>query len=105
MAQRDPGLQPERTRLAWRRTLLALTTVALAGLRLLPVAVGPGGVVPPALALLGVAALWWSARRRSRHVDGALADERGLPGGGSTALMALTSGVVAVSGLLFVLAG
>jgi uncharacterized membrane protein YidH (DUF202 family) len=51
---RDPGLQPERTRLAWRRTALALTGVALLAARL---AVHP--VTPVRLAgLVAVAALW-----------------------------------------------
>ncbi|MFV2107413.1 DUF202 domain-containing protein [Micromonospora sp. LOL_015] len=38
---RDPGLQPERTRLAWRRSALALTLVVALTMRL---AVERGGV-------------------------------------------------------------
>ncbi|GAA2080400.1 hypothetical protein GCM10009801_38660 [Streptomyces albiaxialis] len=54
---RDPGAQPERTRLAWRRT--TLTYVVSVGLALRTVVAGDTG----ALALTGVAlaALSWLA--------------------------------------------
>ncbi|MEV0427193.1 DUF202 domain-containing protein [Micromonospora sp. NPDC050495] len=52
---RDPGLQPERTRLAWRRTLLSLTAVTVLEVRLSLT----GGTVDALLG--GVAVLGWLA--------------------------------------------
>lgn len=49
---RDPGLQPERTRLAWRRTMLAITAVALLTVRL-SLSRGALGAGLAALALAG----------------------------------------------------
>lgn len=85
----DPGLQPERTELAWRRTALALGVGSLVALRLLPVALGH-----EAWALCGVAGvaasalLWIASRRRAETINRALArqgDHALLPGGGDGA--------------------
>lgn len=47
----DPGLQPERTGLAWQRTCLSLLVGSLAAMRVLPPALGPWSLL---LALAGV---------------------------------------------------
>ncbi|MET7763560.1 DUF202 domain-containing protein [Streptomyces sp. NPDC005355] len=65
---RDPGLQPERTRLAWRRTTLACAVAAsLAGRQTLhTVGVGPVSLLALALVVLAWLAFLAVAHRRIR---------------------------------------
>ncbi|MFJ8131708.1 DUF202 domain-containing protein [Streptomyces hydrogenans] len=69
---RDPGLQPERTRLAWRRTTLSCTVVAVLGIKLALVddttAAGLAGLALSALLWIGFLAV---AHRRIRALDAA----------------------------------
>ncbi|MER6823092.1 DUF202 domain-containing protein [Streptomyces cellulosae] len=71
LGERDPGLQPERTRLAWRRTTLAGTVVAvLAGKA--GVAGGASGSVLAAGAVccVGWVGVLTVAHRRIRRLAG-----------------------------------
>lgn len=101
----DPGLQIERTELAWRRTALSIAIGALLSLRVLPPAL-PGdaagwGLAPGAVGLLSACALWLAAHRRRSRVEAAL--HRGssdLPGGGlpfALAVLTIGFGVIAVA--------
>ncbi|MEU8523482.1 DUF202 domain-containing protein [Streptomyces sp. NBC_01216] len=69
---RDPGLQPERTRLAWRRTTLTCTVVAVlaakAAIHDEITAVGVAGAAGAALVWVGFLAV---AQRRIRDLDAA----------------------------------
>lgn len=64
----DPGLQPERTELAWRRTALAIAIGSLVSLRIFPLLLPPAfaawGFIPGAVGLVAACALWFAARRR-----------------------------------------
>ncbi|MFE7066581.1 DUF202 domain-containing protein [Microbacterium sp. NPDC057658] len=83
----DPGLQPERTELAWRRTALAIAVGSLLSLRVFPLVLPSGaegwGLVPGVLGVGTAALLWIAARRRQRRTTAVLtARARGpLPGG------------------------
>ena len=98
----DPGLQPERTALAWRRTGLALTVAALVAMRILPEVLGAWAVVPAGLGL--AAALWVLIAAHRRHVTAhrtlvdADTDRVPLPSGAlpfAVAVLVVTGGVAA----------
>ncbi|MFE4796708.1 DUF202 domain-containing protein [Streptomyces sp. NPDC056708] len=62
---RDPGLQPERTRLAWRRTTLSCTVVALLAVKqALHSGASPAGIVAVALSALAWLGFLLVAHRR-----------------------------------------
>lgn len=96
----DPGLQPERTELAWRRTALSFVVGSLLALRLLPAAFENGWWSLAGVAGLAASALVWiMARRRSRAVNSALAAEgehASMPG---AALLAILAALTTAAGL------
>lgn len=101
----DPGLQPERTALAWQRTGLALAVGALAGLRILPSLLGPaafplaaGGLV---LAIVVVVLAHGRYRRAHEHLT--QGSGSGLPGGGLPALTALLTVLAGLAALVVAL--
>lgn len=78
----DRGLQPERTVLAWRRTLLAIAVAAAAGARLGVVVLGGVALMVGAAVLLGVLFASISAQHRYRAVTETLLRDGVLLGAG-----------------------
>jgi uncharacterized membrane protein YidH (DUF202 family) len=97
----DPGLQAERTGLAWRRTMLALVAVVLVILRLLPT-LGPWGLAAGGLLLALSGILWALAERRSRRLRRALPSAAEFPGGRLLLALAMTVAGAGGGGLLYV---
>ncbi|GAB3652756.1 DUF202 domain-containing protein [Glycomyces tarimensis] len=75
----DPGRQPERNNLAWRRTALGITAGMAIGARLLTAPHPWLGIALPAAAVVTGAALFAAAGVRSRRLD---RDLRAVPPGG-----------------------
>jgi hypothetical protein len=73
----DPGLQPERTALAWRRTTLALAAGAVVSFRLLPPVLGLWSIGVGVAGLLLSATIWILAGRRGRRVQKPCSAPRG----------------------------
>ncbi|MEU9854257.1 DUF202 domain-containing protein [Streptomyces sp. NPDC047974] len=96
---RDPGLQPERTRLAWRRTTLSWTVVAVLGIKLAlmddATAAGVTGLALAALLWIGFLAV---AHRRIRSLDTArpqvLSTRGALLAAGCTVALAVCGAVL-----------
>ena len=98
----DPGLQPERTELAWRRTILALAVGGIVALRLLPGTLGAWSIGAALAGLVLTALLWVLSARRSRRITTALLHDGQLPGAGLLLLLATLTTVGALLGLLYV---
>lgn len=95
----DPGLQPERTELAWRRTALSIAIGSLVSMRLLPVFFDDAvWVVPGCIGIVASAALWVGAARRFRRINRSLLAGRGMRGEGGGPL-AIFAGLTAALGL------
>lgn len=103
----DPGLQPERTALAWLRTALVLTVGSLVGLRVLPHYWGPVGLIVAgagalaSMALIGLAVRRYRLTQRRLVADGARTGP--LPDGRLPALLAgIALGAATVAAILVV---
>lgn len=96
----DPGRQPERTALAWRRTGLGLAIGSLAGARLLAPSVGG---VAWLMAVTGVGlgtALLIAAGRRAAVIDRALRAHGDLAAGPGAALLAAAAATALLVGVV-----
>ncbi|MEZ7004678.1 DUF202 domain-containing protein [Streptomyces sp. SCSIO 75703] len=99
---RDPGLQPQRTRLAWRRTTLSGTVVTVLAARS---ALG-SGPSPASVAAGALCALFWLAFLRLAHLRIRTLDASHRPGALApphAAAAALCAVALAVCGAAIVL--
>ncbi|GAB2850807.1 DUF202 domain-containing protein [Microbacterium insulae] len=103
----DPGLQPERTELAWRRTALTIAIGSLVALRLLPASLGdPWWALAGVVGLLFASGVWVLGRRRLRAATLVLsggAEPNRMPGGAALASLGTFVFAVGVTAAVIVL--
>ena len=99
----DPGLQPERTALAWRRTAISMAAGSLVALRIFAPSIGALAIVSAVLAFGITVVVFSAAELRYRRNHRALTADRrpnarvALGGG---ALIALTAASALSFGLI-----
>jgi uncharacterized membrane protein YidH (DUF202 family) len=99
----DPGVQNERTGLAWQRTMLAGLTCSLLVARLLAEISVVLAVLTGLVALLTTAALGWIAVSRFRSNSQALHAHRPIGDARPQALISVVVTVTAFGALVFAL--
>jgi hypothetical protein len=102
----DPGLQPERTLLAWRRTTLSLALVSAIGLRLTVQELGAPALVAGALGIAFASFGYLAASARYRRAHLRLTSDARLPNGGfAMASVALATVMLGLLGLAAIVVG
>jgi uncharacterized membrane protein YidH (DUF202 family) len=98
----DVGLQPERTLLAWRRTLLSLLAVSTLFLRWIPHH-GAFAFGLIAVAMLTVLAIWLGQWRRYRISSRGICENHGPTALAEIAVLALACSALGALGIYVVL--
>ncbi|MBX9395801.1 DUF202 domain-containing protein [Streptomyces sp. TRM72054] len=99
---RDPGLQPERTHLAWRRTTLSATVAAVLAAR----TTLHGGLSAPRIIACALCCVLWLgfllvAHRRIRMLAASDRPAALTPGSAATATLCTVALAVCASALIF----
>ena len=99
----DPGLQIERTTLAWLRTMLAFTVSLLVLLKLIAHQSATAAIVCAVTTLPVSGLVAWLVWRRHQHSERRLRARAPLPGGGLPAATAVLAMLAGATGLVYVL--